>query len=172
MRLWARTLRVSIPEEDLRIVTLQGQPTLFILWHNRLFIAADLARRFRGGHPMCGLISASRDGGWLSAFYSSDVGITPDGPRGPVYVMKPGALIVARRSHSRVVLAGFDYESSWRVPSWDGFHLPKPFSRVHLRIVQVGAEEMEDRDEAARRLGARLAEINPDRRPAPVRSRG
>jgi hypothetical protein len=86
--------------------------------------------------------------------------------------MKPGALIVARRSHSRVVLAGFDYESSWRVPSWDGFHLPKPFSRVHLRIVQVGAEEMEDRDEAARRLGARLAEINPDRRPAPVRSRG
>ena len=80
--------------------------------------------------------------------------------------------VAARRSHSRVVLAGFDYESSWRVPSWDGFHLPKPFSRVHLRIVQVGAEEMEDRDEAARRLGARLAEINPDRRPAPVRSRG
>ena len=183
VRLWARTLRVSIPEEDLRIVTLQGQPTLFILWHNRLFIAADLARRFRGGHPMCGLISASRDGGWLSAFYSSagvkvirgsssrlgreaataliaelragnDVGITPDGPRGPVYVMKPGALIVARRSHSRVVLAGFDYESSWRVPSWDGFHLPKPFSRVHLRIVQVGAEEMEDRDEAARLIEA------------------
>ena len=44
-RLWAMTLRVSIPEEDFRIVTLQGQPTIFILWHNRLFVAAAPARR-------------------------------------------------------------------------------------------------------------------------------
>jgi lysophospholipid acyltransferase (LPLAT)-like uncharacterized protein len=200
VRLWARTLRVSIPEEDRRIVTLQGRPTIFVLWHNRLLIAADLARRFRGGHPMCGLISASRDGGWLSAFYASagvkpvrgsssrlgreaanalieelraghDVGITPDGPRGPVYEMKPGAIIVARRSGSRLILAGIDYESSWRLPSWDGFHLPMPFSRVHLRIVEVGAAEMDDRDQAARLLGARMVEINPDRKPAPVRKR-
>jgi lysophospholipid acyltransferase (LPLAT)-like uncharacterized protein len=195
------TLRVSIPEEDRRVVALQGQPTIFILWHNRLFIAAELARRFRGGHPMCGLISASRDGGWLSAFYSasgvkvirgsssrlgregaaalieelrsgSDAGITPDGPRGPVYEMKPGALTVARRAHSRVVLAGIDFESSWRMASWDGFHLPKPFSRVHVRIIEVAADEMDDRDEAARKLGGRLAEINPDRTSAPVRRRG
>ena len=191
-RLWARTLRVSIPEEDFRIVTLQGQPTIFVLWHNRLFIAADLARRFRDGH----LISASRDGAWLSAFYSSagvkvvrgsssrlgreaasalieelragnDVAVTPDGPRGPVYEMKPGALVVGRRSRSRVVLAGFDYESSWRLPSWDGFHLPKPFSRVHVRIVEVEADALADRDEAARQLGVRLAKINPDRKPPP-----
>ncbi len=200
VRLWARTLRVSIPEEDRRIVTLLGRPTIFVLWHNRLLIAADLARRFRGGHPMCGLISASRDGGWLSAFYASagvkpvrgsssrlgreaanvlieelragnDVGITPDGPRGPVYEMKPGALIVARRSGSRLILVGIDYASSWRLPSWDGFHVPKPFSRVRLRIVEVGTAEMEDRDQAARLLGARMVEINPDRKPPPVRKR-
>jgi lysophospholipid acyltransferase (LPLAT)-like uncharacterized protein len=60
-----------------------------------------------------------------------DVGITPDGPRGPVYEMKPGALIVARRAQAAVVLVGMDFESSWRLPSWDGFHLsrsPSPAS--------------------------------------------
>jgi lysophospholipid acyltransferase (LPLAT)-like uncharacterized protein len=200
VRLWARTLRVSIPEEDRRIATLQGRPTIFVLWHNRLLIAADLARRFRGGHPMCGLISASRDGGWLSAFYASagvkpvrgsssrlgreaanalieelragsDVGITPDGPRGPVYEMKPGLLIVARRARATVVLIGLDYEASWRLPSWDGFHLPRPFSRVRMRLLFETVAEGEDRGEGARRMGALLAGINPDRRPAPVRRR-
>jgi lysophospholipid acyltransferase (LPLAT)-like uncharacterized protein len=194
------TLRVSMPEEDLRNVTLVGQPTLFILWHNRLFIAAEMVRRYRGGQPLYALISASGDGAWLSDFFSSaglrdvrgssnrlgreaatslveelraghDVGITPDGPRGPLYEMKPGALIVARRARPRVVLIGMDFESSWRLPSWDGFHVPRPFSRVHARFVAFGADELGDRDEAARRMGARLAEINPDRKPAPVRTR-
>lgn len=200
IRLWTGTLRISMPEEDLRNVTDLGQPTVFVLWHNRLFLAAEMARRYRGGKPLYTLISASRDGAWLSTFFSfaglrdvrgsssnlgreaatslvrelragHDVGITPDGPRGPVYEMKPGALIVARRARPRVILMGADFESSWRLPSWDGFHLPKPFSRVHARYVEIAGETLGDRDEAARRMGARLAEINPDRKPAPVRRR-
>ncbi len=200
VRLWSMTIRLSVPEEDLRNITLLGHPTLFVLWHNRLFLAPDIVRRFRQGEPLYALISASRDGAWLSAFLSSagvrevrgsssrlgreaaaslieelraghDVGITPDGPRGPLYEMKSGALTVARRAGSRVLLTGMDFESSWRLPSWDGFHLPKPFSRVHARFVAIEGDELEDRDDAARRLGARLAEINPDRKPAPVRRR-
>jgi|CZKI01.1.fsa_nt_gi lysophospholipid acyltransferase (LPLAT)-like uncharacterized protein len=194
------TLRMAFPAEDLRNITLLGEPIIFVLWHNRLFVAAELVRRFRGGHPLYGLVSASRDGAWLATFFSiaglkavrgsssrlgreaatalveelrdgNDVGITPDGPRGPVYEMKPGALIVARRARARVMLVGMDYESSWRLPSWDGFHVPKPFSRVHMRCVPVEAGALDDRDEAARQLGGRLAEINPDRKPAPVRRR-
>jgi lysophospholipid acyltransferase (LPLAT)-like uncharacterized protein len=200
VRLWSSTLRFTVPEEDLRNVILASEPTVFIVWHNRLFVAAEMVRRFRRGRPLYALISASRDGAWLNAFFSSagvravrgsssrlgreaasalaaelragnDVGITPDGPRGPVYELKPGALVVARRSGTRVVLMGMDFESSWRLPSWDGFHLPKPFSRVHVRCAEVGNDALGDRDEAARRLGARLVEINPDRKPAPVRRR-
>jgi lysophospholipid acyltransferase (LPLAT)-like uncharacterized protein len=200
VRLWWLTLRVTVPDEDLRVITLQGEPTLFVQWHNRLFLTADIVRRYRGGHPIYSMISASGDGAWLAAFFSSmglravrgsssrrgreaatamvgmlrggcDAGITPDGPRGPVYEMKPGALIVARRARPRVVLVGIDFESSWRVASWDGFHLPKPFSRVLMRFVTVEPGELDDRDEAARSLGRRLSELNPDRIPAPVRRR-
>jgi lysophospholipid acyltransferase (LPLAT)-like uncharacterized protein len=196
--LWWRTIRINIPDEDRNVVALQGEPTVFILWHNRLFMAPDIVRRFRAGHPISCLVSASRDGAWLTALFSligmrtvrgsssrqgreaaggllealrdgHDVGITPDGPRGPCYDMKPGALVVARRSRARVVLSGFDFESSWRLGSWDGFHVPKPFSRVHMRFEVAPPGELEDRDEAALELGRRLGRLNPDRKPAPVR---
>jgi lysophospholipid acyltransferase (LPLAT)-like uncharacterized protein len=198
IRLWWATIRVRVPEDDRRVVEFRGQPTIFVLWHNRLFMAADVVRRFRRGRPLYSLISASRDGSWLAAFFSSvglcavrgsssrfgreaatalvdvlrsgfDVGITPDGPNGPVYEMKPGALIVARRARTRVVLAGMDFESSWRLASWDGFHMPRPFSRVHMRFEAVDLDALDERDEAARQLGRRLVELNPDRSPAPVR---
>jgi lysophospholipid acyltransferase (LPLAT)-like uncharacterized protein len=200
IRLWWKTIRVDISEEDRRVVEFQGQPTIFVLWHNRLFMAADVVRRFRKGRPLFSLISASRDGSWLAAFFLSvglgavrgssnrfgreaatalvdvlrsgfDVGITPDGPTGPVYEMKPGALIVARRARPRVVLAGMDFESSWRLASWDGFHVPRPFSCVHMRFEAVEPGGIDERDEAARQLGRRLVELNPDRRPAPARRR-
>jgi lysophospholipid acyltransferase (LPLAT)-like uncharacterized protein len=150
---------------------------------------------------MYGLISASRDGAWLAAFFSAcglravrgsssrlghegakalvdvlrsgnDAGITPDGPRGPAYEMKAGALVVARRAQRTVALTGVDYESSWRLRTWDGFHVPRPFSRLHLRLEVVEVDARGDRDETARRMGAILAAINPDRKPAPLRKRG
>ena len=200
VRLWLMTIRIRMSEQDLEAITLQGQPITFIIWHNRLLMTAEIVRRYRGGHPIYGLISASNDGAWLAGFFSSvgiravrgsssrfgreaatalvdvlragfDVGITPDGPRGPAYEMKPGALIVARRAHSQVVLVGMDFESAWRVSSWDGFYLPKPFSFIHMRFELVELDELSDRGEAARQLGVRLVAMNPDRIPAPVRTR-
>jgi lysophospholipid acyltransferase (LPLAT)-like uncharacterized protein len=190
-----------MPEPDLGVIESQSQPTIFVLWHNRLFMTPEIFRRYRKGSRLYSLISASRDGAWLAALFSAmgmhavrgsssrlgreaatallemlragfDVGITPDGPRGPAYEMKAGALIVARRTGNRVVLLGMDFESSWRLSSWDGFHLPKPFSRVHMRFEAVSLNSTEERDESARQLGRRLIELNPDRSPLPVRRPG
>ena len=200
VRLWLSTIRIEMDEPDKAIITARGEPTLYLLWHNRLFMTSEIFHRYRNGQPVYGLISASSDGAWLAAYFYAvgmravrgsssrggreaasglvevlrqgyDVGVTPDGPRGPVYVMKPGALIVARRAQKRVALVGMDFESAWRVSSWDGFHLPRPFSRVRLRFELVPGEQLEDRDGAAHRIGARLVELNPDRTPAPVRRR-
>ena len=71
----------------------------------------------------------------------------------------------------RLSLAGMDFESAWRVSSWDGFHIPKPFSRINMRFETVRMEARGDRDEAARQLGRRLAELNPDRSQPSVRKR-
>jgi len=166
-------------------------PVVFMLWHNRLFLAPECYRRYRNRRPIYALISASRDGAWLAAFFSligmravrgsssrlgreaasllvevlregRDVGVTPDGPRGPCYEFKPGALVVAQLAAAPVLLFGVKYHSAWRLKSWDGFYLPKPFSRVALRCELAPDGVADDRDTGAQRIATRLREINPD----------
>jgi lysophospholipid acyltransferase (LPLAT)-like uncharacterized protein len=191
LRLWGRTLRFEASPADLAAYTKRDQPVVMILWHNRLFLAAEIVRRYRGGRPAYALVSASEDGAWLSAFFAlaglgtvrgsssrlgreaagalvdtvragHDIGVTPDGPRGPCYDFKPGAVIVARRTHAPVLLIGGQFASAWRLRSWDRFYLPRPFSRVRMRCEVIPAEALADRDAALSHLAERLRDLNPD----------
>jgi hypothetical protein len=148
-------------------------------------------RRFREGRPAYALVSASQDGAWLTAFFSlaglrtvrgsssrlgreaasalvetlragHDVGITPDGPRGPCYELKPGGVIVARRTRAPVLLVGGEFSSAWRLKSWDRFYIPKPFSRVRMRCEVLTPEQLADRDAGMALMHARLLALNPD----------
>ena len=92
-----------------------------------------------------------------------DVGVTPDGPRGPCYDFKEGALIVARRAHAPMLLFGAEFASAWRLGSWDGFYVPRPFSIVRVRCERIEPEDLDDRGTAASVLGMRLRAMNPDR---------
>jgi lysophospholipid acyltransferase (LPLAT)-like uncharacterized protein len=92
-----------------------------------------------------------------------DIGITPDGPRGPCYDFKPGAVIVPRRTGAPLLLVGGDFKSAWQLKSWDRFYLPTPFSRVRLHCELVENEQLADRDAAAATIQARLLALNPDR---------
>jgi lysophospholipid acyltransferase (LPLAT)-like uncharacterized protein len=91
-----------------------------------------------------------------------DIGITPDGPRGPCYDFKPGALIVTRRTRTPLLLIGAEFESAWQLRSWDRFYLPKPFSRVRMRCHHVPATELQNRDAATAAVAAQLLALNPD----------
>ena len=44
-----------------------------------------------------------------------DVGITPDGPRGPMYVVEPGVLVVTRRNNAPLLLMGGEFTRAWRL---------------------------------------------------------
>jgi lysophospholipid acyltransferase (LPLAT)-like uncharacterized protein len=191
LRVWGRTLRFDVSPDDLRNVTKCDEPVAFVVWHNRLFLTPEIFRRYRGGRPLVAIISASGDGAWLAAFFSlvgmraargsssrlgreaatalvdaqragHDIGITPDGPRGPCYDLKPGVVIVSRRTNAPLLLIGGEFSSAWRVRSWDRFYLPKPFSRVKLRCEQIQADQLADRDAAIERLRARMLALNPD----------
>ena len=138
------------------------------------------------------LVSASKDGAWLSAFFAlfglntvrgsssrlgreaatalvemlragHDIGITPDGPRGPIYELKPGAVIVPRRTGAPLLLVGAEFSSAWRLKSWDRFYVPRPFSRVRMRCEIISAAQLADRDAGLALLHERLRAINPDR---------
>ncbi len=189
VRAWGFSLRITLSDASRQLLVEVSEPTLFVLWHNRLFVAAELCRRFRSGRPIHSLISASKDGAWLAAFFESmglravrgssskggreaaaelvrvlreghDAGITPDGPRGPIYVCKPGALVVARRAGARVLVIGVTYSSAWHLRSWDRFLLPLPFSQVRLTLRELPPATLEG-GEALARLESALHELNP-----------
>jgi lysophospholipid acyltransferase (LPLAT)-like uncharacterized protein len=66
-----------------------------------------------------------------------------DGPRGPVYHLKPGAVKVAQIAGSGIGSFYLLPERSWKLRSWDRFIIPKPFSRVVIawgRVVDVPPE--------------------------------
>jgi len=62
-----------------------------------------------------------------------DLGITVDGPRGPRFVAKPGALEIARSTGACVVPITTASSRHRELSSWDRFQIPAPFSRVIVR---------------------------------------
>jgi lysophospholipid acyltransferase (LPLAT)-like uncharacterized protein len=59
-----------------------------------------------------------------------DVGITPDGPRGPRHSVAPGALLAAHRAGVRLMPLAARASAFWQLGTWDRFIIPKPFARI------------------------------------------
>ncbi len=161
LQIWARTLRYEIDDRAGVVGKPVKENYIAALWHNRLLLISFALKRFLPQRPGAGLISASRDGdliadltqrfgfevvrGSSSRLGASalrelenvlasgrDVLITPDGPRGPVYELGPGIVFLAQKTGAAIVPINMEFSGCWRVNSWDGFILPRPFSRVRV----------------------------------------
>jgi len=77
----------------------------------------------RGGSEGLQGMQAGWNEGRIAAF-------TSDGPRGPLYVAKPGVAVLAKRTQSDVVTFFVLPERAWQLRTWDRMLIPKPFSRV------------------------------------------
>jgi len=58
---------------------------------------------------------------------------TADGPRGPLYYAKPGGVKLAEQVGGGVGIFYAAPMRAWKLRSWDGFLIPKPFSTIVLR---------------------------------------
>ncbi len=126
-----------------------------------LILYRDFVQARQPSRRLAGLVSASKDGGILARVVElfgaeavrgsssrrgaqalleltscmergCDVAITPDGPRGPRYLVQPGVVTLAQLTGRAVVPVS--YHTSWKksLRSWDGFQLPLPFARCEL----------------------------------------
>ena len=60
-----------------------------------------------------------------------DAAFTIDGPRGPRFVAKPGAVMVAKATGAAVLCFHIRPARSWVFSkSWDGTEIPRPFTRI------------------------------------------
>ncbi len=156
----ASTLKYSVSIEDgAESEFVPG--TIYAFWHQCLFTASHryrnrdisvlISRSFDGEliarvvekfgyHPVRGSSSRGAVAGLLEMGRELEAGravaFTVDGPRGPRFVAKPGPVLLARNQAAPLRALHFAVKSAWRLNSWDGFVIPKPFTSVLLRMTK------------------------------------
>lgn len=134
-----------------------GKSPIYVFWHNRIFPTAFYFKN----QKIVVMTSRSFDGEYIARFikrfgYGSSRGsstrggigalvemiriskaglptaFTIDGPKGPRYVAKSGACLLAKKTGNPVLPAIIESEKFWQIKSWDKLQIPKPFSRVKI----------------------------------------
>lgn len=82
---------------------------------------------------------------------SKNLLLHPDGPEGPAYAVKPGLSFMAKKSDAAIVPVGAYCRHAYRVPRWDLYALPYPFSKITLHIgkpiiIPKDAKNLEERN--------------------------
>ncbi len=124
------------------------------------------SRAHHAAPGVAGLVSASKDGALLSAIFHRfgmqpvrgsssrrgaqalielnswaergyDLAITPDGPRGPKYVLAEGAITLAQITGLPLVTSSHYFNWKISLKSWDAFQIPLPFSRCDIYVGKV-----------------------------------
>lgn len=84
----------------------------------------------------------------------SSVVMTPDGPRGPMYVFQAGAIVASQLTQTELVPVCVSPRRYWRLNSWDGFLIPKPFTEL---LVSLQPSEIEPRKQTEEEREVRRA---------------
>ena len=136
-----------------------GGLPIYVFWHDRIFLTTYWWRKRR----IVVMTSRSFDGEYIARFIqrfgygavrgSSTRGavgavvemarlmragcttaFTIDGPKGPRYVAKMGAVLLAKKTGHPIMPVTMQLQRYWTLPSWDLFQIPKPFTRAHVYV--------------------------------------
>ena len=128
---------------------------IYTIWHRQEVLMLYLQR----SRDLVGLVSKSKDGeymarimrrfgfsfvrgsttsgGFLSlrslikaARSGYSLAITPDGPRGPVFKVQPGAIYLAQKAGIPVIPCACALSKKKILRSWDKYQFPLPFGRI------------------------------------------
>jgi lysophospholipid acyltransferase (LPLAT)-like uncharacterized protein len=81
-----------------------------------------------------------------------DVGITPDGPIGPLYSVSDGVVTLSQKYNIDVIALGWSASSYWQLGSWDKAKIPKPFSTIIFRSSEPFNLEGLSKEEAKQKI--------------------
>jgi lysophospholipid acyltransferase (LPLAT)-like uncharacterized protein len=158
IKLICRTVKFETDgAEHLESIEKAGQIPIYTVWHNRIFLGTYYLRNRR----IVVITSQSFDGEYIARFLTrfgfgtvrgsstrGGVGalvemirlmkqglataFTIDGPKGPRYVAKSGACLLAKKTGNPVLPFSVEAETFWTIKSWDKLQIPKPFTRARF----------------------------------------
>jgi len=158
-----KTCKIDIQGLERYLSLVEKEGGILAFWHESLFLAPYFVASICPKIPCTAVLSKSRDAQLLAMianrFENGNVYliahnkravalkellkllqegriliITPDGPRGPAKKAKDGLFFLARKSKKWVYPLSWTASSFWRLPSWDAFKIPMPFSRISLKL--------------------------------------
>ena len=165
--------------------SLDSDPKIFACWHGELLLLPYLYFHYRKTPNAKVIISSHFDGKLISKTVENfgletiagssnknpartliqalktlkegvDIGITPDGPKGPRHEVSDGIIIMAQKTGAKVVLLNIKPTKFWQLNSWDKFIIPKPFGTLHYYATEpldlVGMDMQDARDLVKERL--------------------
>jgi lysophospholipid acyltransferase (LPLAT)-like uncharacterized protein len=172
--------------EHLDAIYQDGRRAIFTSWHACLFGATWYWR----GRGIVVMSSVSRDAEYTARFIKRlgygaargsatrgsrramaemaecllsgiDVGFTIDGPRGPAYQAKLGAVTLARHTGQAILPFHVALARYWELPSWDRLQIPKPFTRAAVFVGEpIAVADRADKAEAEARQAALQATLD------------
>jgi len=140
--------------------SISNEPIIFACWHGELLMLPFLYTKFRKPPHAKVLISPHFDGELISRTITYfgmdslagssdknparvliqgiktlkegyDIGITPDGPKGPRHEVADGVIVMAQKAKAKVILLEVKPNKFWQINSWDKFTIPKPFGTIN-----------------------------------------
>jgi len=159
----ARITTTGVAQGRRRLERGEGCGALLVCWHDSNFVLLHLFRHQNIGvlssYSRVGQLNAAfwRLYGWPTVFGSSkkregvkalrevvrllrsgqSFAFTPDGPQGPRHQAQPGVVFLATHAPAVVIPVGIAASSSWRLPTWDRYMIPKPFARIHVHVADA-----------------------------------
>ena len=133
-----------------------NDPSIVVFWHGKIFPVCSATKIIK---KKATIISASKDGDMLGELLRGEgselirgssnrdnikslkeavryakkkysIGIAIDGPKGPIYEPKPGAIFIAQKTGFPILPISSYTSKSWVLEKlWDKMEIPKPFSR-------------------------------------------
>jgi hypothetical protein len=177
-----RTVKFEIEGwENFEAIEKAGKVPIYAFWHNRIFLGTYFFRQ----REIVVMTSQSFDGEYIARFIQRfgygaargsstrggmtalvemirlmreglPMGFTVDGPKGPKYAAKMGAILLAKKTGNPIMPFSIAAEKFWEAKSWDKLQIPKPFSPA-LVTIATPIYVPEKADETI--LNAKLAEL-------------
>jgi len=141
----------------------QDENFIVAMWHGDLLMQPFNYQNFKPNGTVKGMISEHRDGeairktveflgigslsgsstrGGVKALIGAiksikkgiDVAITPDGPKGPIYSIADGVVVISQKTKAKILPFSSIPRKYWQIKSWDKFIIPKPFGQIDFYI--------------------------------------
>lgn len=155
-----RTVKFEVEGwENWEAIKRDGKIPIYTFWHDRIFIGTYFFRN----REIVVMTSQSFDGEYIARFIQrfgygaargsstrggigalvemirlmgagKPTGFPIDGPKGPRYVAKMGAVLLAKKTGNPIMPLCLTPKSLWTIKSWDKFQIPKPFTKTQVII--------------------------------------